>query len=610
LGSHGLDVPEAPRIIFPWTKKICRVCGNPLRIRRTKPRNVVSLAYGSFAVVERQGYCPLHPKLPVARSDALSRIVAPGAEYAYDVIAKIGLERFLQCRQEEEIQRELTRAYTIEVPVGTIGHLGRKFVAYFQLVHQQSIGPLRADMKSRGGYILHIDGTCEEGSRVLLVCMDSLSGQILQSRKIGSENTAEIKAVLKDMRRDWGVPLAIVHDLRQSLIHAAGTVFKGVPQFICHYHLAADVGEDILSGHVNRLRCLFRRTKMRPKLRLLMRSLKDLAVCEQSGEHVVTCILSEWSNAELQKHCTTEVAGGLVHGLAAWILSFSQQGEGYGFPFDLPYLNLYDRVVSVHGMLREVTAGCSSMKRGPLGALNRLKGILAPVISGKNANEIHGVVEDTRRDLKIFDRFRVALRICPKGGKKRKNDEGALNTLSSRRHKAVLARLRASLNRHAKSGLGSAKASKIVVDHLDKYWHLLFGHVLRKSGRRIVVPRTNNVEESFFRIVKRQCRRLHGRGSLTRDIDCMLPAVPLVLNLRNPNYTKTVYGGAEVEKIAQAFSAVDPDDVSDLLRCWRQEKLSIALPQKLAGLTDLPGKLQRFASMMITQLHADPNADT
>src|SRR3972149_1776046 len=84
----------------------------------------------------------------------------------------------------------------------------------------------------------------------------------------------------------------------------------------------------------------------------------------------------------------------------------------------------------------------------------------------------------------------------------------------------VLARLRASLNRNAKSGLASAKPSKIVVNHLDKYWHLLFGHVLRKRGRRIVVPRTNNVEESFFRIVKRQCRRLHGRGSLAPDIDC------------------------------------------------------------------------------------------
>ena len=82
-------------------------------------------------------------------------------------------------------------------------------------------------MRHRGGYILHIDGTCEEASRVLLVCLDSLSGQVLESRKISSENVEEVEQVLRDVRRDWGFPLAIVHDLRKSLITAAGKVFSG-----------------------------------------------------------------------------------------------------------------------------------------------------------------------------------------------------------------------------------------------------------------------------------------------------------------------------------------------------------------------------------------------
>ena len=88
----------------------------------------------------------------------------------------------------------------------------------------------------------------------------------------------------------------------------------------------------------------------------------------------------------------------------------------------------------------------------------------------------------------------------------------------------------------------------------------------------------------------------------------MLPAVPLVLNLRNANYCGVVYGGADVEKIAQAFSAVDPDDASELLQRWRQEKLSIALPQKLARLKDLPRRVARFAAMVITQLQTKPDA--
>jgi hypothetical protein len=34
-----------------------------------------------------------------------------------------------------------------------------------------------------------------------------------------------VTQVLQDVRRDWGVPLAIVHDLRKSLITAVENVF-------------------------------------------------------------------------------------------------------------------------------------------------------------------------------------------------------------------------------------------------------------------------------------------------------------------------------------------------------------------------------------------------
>ncbi len=328
---------------------------------------------------------------------------------------------------------ELSRGHGLEIPPSTIGHLARKFVAYFQIVHRQSIGVLRADMNTRGGYILHVDGTCEEGSGVVLVCMDSLSGQILESRKIGSENADEIRSVLKDVRRDWGMPLAVVHDLRKAFITVVGKVFRGVPQFVCHYHLAADVGADILSAHVDRLRRLFRRTKVRPKLRQLVRSLKDFAVGAESGEHIVSSVLDQHSRALLEGYCTPEAAKGVVHGLASWILAFSNDGEGYGFPFDMPYLNLYERILEVHHMLSQAAKNCPGGKRGPLGAFNRLKDTLDTVVTGKHARELREIVADTSRDRRIFDRFRAALRVCPKGGKRRRNDQGAPKTMALRR---------------------------------------------------------------------------------------------------------------------------------------------------------------------------------
>lgn len=593
-----------PRFTFSWEQEACEKCGEPLLVRRTqwRQREIKSIAYGAFLAVERQGYCPRHPELAPARSQQLRRIVAPGSEYAYDVLARIGVARFLECRQITEMQMELSRFYGLDVPPSTIGHLARKFVAYFQLVHRQSIGALRTDMKIRGGYILHVDGTCEEGSGVMLVCMDSLSGQVLESRKIGSENTEEIRTVLEDVRRDWGSPLANVHDLRKSLISAVAEVFKATPQFICHYHLAADVGKDILSGHVDRLRRVFRRTKVRPKLRQIIRSLKEFAVLPQSGEHILSSVLAQRSRRVLREHCTPEAARGLVHGLASWILAFSNDGEGYGFPFDVPQLNLYERILEVHRMLPQVAVSMSA-KQDPLRPISRLKETLDVVVKGEHTDELRQIVADTKRDRRIFERFRAALRICPKGGKERRNDQGAPKSLNAKRHKELLQKLRASLARRARqSNHPAAAACTIIVQHLDKYWDLLFGHALRSRGRKIVAPRTNNIEEGLFRVVKQQCRRLHGRGRLSRDIDSMPPATPLVLNLQNASYCKTVYGGTDPERIAEVFSSVTPEAAMDLLGSWRREKLTTSLPDKLGADKHLPRRVKSFTRLLLAEL--------
>ena len=138
--------------------------------------------------------------------------------------------------------------------------------------------------------------------------------------------------------------------------------------------------------------------------------------------------------------------------------------------------------------------------------------------------------------------------------------------------------------------------------HLDKYWDYLFGHVLKKRPEKIVVPRTNNIEESLFRTIKRQCRRLHGRGHVCRDLEDMLEAAPLVLNLRNASYCKTVYGGSDFQEIADRFSAVDPSVPAQLLKSWRQEKVLVRLPRKFERLASLPGRLAPFIGIAFKEL--------
>jgi hypothetical protein len=146
--ERGLAVP---RFTFSWEEQGCPKCQQPLRVRVTRPRSVSTVLYGKFLAVERQGYCPAHADLPAARSRQLSRIVAPGCNMGYDLIARVGLARFLECRQCEEIQVELSRQAGLVVSVRTISELSQKFVAYVQAVHRESSQLLRREMRNRGG---------------------------------------------------------------------------------------------------------------------------------------------------------------------------------------------------------------------------------------------------------------------------------------------------------------------------------------------------------------------------------------------------------------------------------------------------------------------------
>ena len=544
-----------------------------------------------MVALEKSGYCPQHPDHPEVRSRELASLVPEGCNHAYDLIVRVGTAHRLEHRQYGEIKTDLSARFGLEIPVRTLGNLAREFIAYVQVVHRESVPLLRRDIASRGGYVLHVDGTCEEGSRVLLVCMDSVSGQVLDSTKIGSENTAEVVAALTAVRDDWGTPLATVNDLQRALLAAVQEVFPETPHFVCHFHLAADVGKDILGDGVARLRQLFRDVKLRPKLRSLGRSLEAFAT-DPDGTHVVAGLL-DGDHLPAGTVLREETGLGVVQGLVSWILAFKRSGDGYGFPFDIDYLALYERVVAVDELVTEVRSSARSATSRVATYLDDLQKTLAAVLDGEHSAEFASVVAQIRRDRKVFDAFRQRLRICPKGGKRRRNDEGSPQVLAPLTHKTILGNFRLSLATRARTKSATAKACRIVLTHLDKYWPYLFGHRL-PSAHGIVVPRTNNLEEQEFRKVKRGCRRLHGRGRLRRDVNEMPAGAMLLQNLRHADYRKTVYEGQTEEDMARRFSQVDRTQVLQVMKAWKEESATTRLPRKLERMTDLPSRLATF----------------
>jgi hypothetical protein len=282
---------------------------------------------------------------------------------------------------------------------------------------------------------------------------------------------------------------------------------------------------------------------------------------------------------------------GVVHGLVCWILAYSRAGGGYGFPFDLPWLDLYERVVAVHDLLSGIRRSWPTKAGRVTDGFRRLHQILDTVVRGEPAADFARVVAEIRRDKKIFDDFRHALRICPKKGKHRRNDEGAPATLSPAKHQLILKHYRSALEGRMKRDEGAVPACRIVITHLDKYWPYLFGHRLKDKPREITAPRTNNIEEREFRKIKHGCRRLHGRGRLTRDVNEMPAGIMLLQNLKNTEYVKTVYGGPGEDRIATRFCTVDPALPAQVMQSWKKDRSTTRLPRKLERLKDLPSRL-------------------
>jgi hypothetical protein len=83
---------------------------------------------------------------------------------------------------------------------------------------------------------------------MLMSSLDSLSEIVLGNVKVPSEKTEQIVPFLEEIKRRFGVPLAVVHDMGRGILAAVQRVFPGVPDFVCHFHFLRDVGKDLLEA--------------------------------------------------------------------------------------------------------------------------------------------------------------------------------------------------------------------------------------------------------------------------------------------------------------------------------------------------------------------------
>ena len=161
--------PQPPVVHFAPERDACP-CGGWLGVKKTREKTVLSLT-GPFIAHETICECTLCSQTFV--SDALPRLVQSRCNVAYDILIFVGRALFQRYRNIEEVRIELL-AHNVRISASEIGYLGRKFIMYLAIAHDQATPRIRQAMNLAGGYVLHLDATHDGDAPVLMTGMDGL----------------------------------------------------------------------------------------------------------------------------------------------------------------------------------------------------------------------------------------------------------------------------------------------------------------------------------------------------------------------------------------------------------------------------------------------------
>ncbi len=208
-------------------------------------KRAATLAIGDFIAHETVYYCPKCRR--VFHSTELRTLIPEYCNFGYDIIVFIGESLFLRCRNYQEIRLELLKRNVV-ISESEIAFEAKKFVLYLGLLHKAVQRKIKKHMKINGGYILHLDGTCDGGSPHLMSVLDGITEIVLDNKKLPSENAEDLISFLKSIKKAYEVPLAVVGDMGKGIAAAVKAVFKNVSAFICHYHFLGGRREDAFWG--------------------------------------------------------------------------------------------------------------------------------------------------------------------------------------------------------------------------------------------------------------------------------------------------------------------------------------------------------------------------
>ena len=347
LNFDKLSIKFASEVSF------CPICQKKTNILKTQSKICYSYRFGRFILTQRISYCKEHKYLVDSNniikyySGLVGEIVCDDYKISFDLVVKIGLLRYRNHMQLNEIKNYLKYDYaSIDLPISTIGLISKRFLEFCKILHQKYEYKIKAEILSNGGYTLHFDGTCEKQSRVIVfVVKDSISGHVLSSVKVKGESIDEIKPVIEQVVQKYGKPLLTQSDLKPGFKTCMDKIFdKKVLHIFCNYHFLRSFDE-YFKEYYQVIKKQIASCRLKSALSTLAASIK----CETDNNLIKLKFakLSDIKKYYEKNRNVVHIYSLVLHACIMWILKFKTDSTGKGFPFDLPYLDLYIRLIKI-----------------------------------------------------------------------------------------------------------------------------------------------------------------------------------------------------------------------------------------------------------------------
>jgi len=391
-------------------------------------------------------------------------------------------------------------------------------------------------------------------SDVSFILKDSRSGHILISEMIASESRKAILPLLKIAGFKFGIPLASISDLKPGFKSISEEAFdKKAPHKFCDYHFLRTFKADFTGEHAFIKSRLTKSWQIKVGLEALLKTAnqatdeqkrspyKKLKDIEQYWEH---------THCVLETYCRT----------LDWILNFKKASSGKGVPFDLPYLDLYERLVRGKKLIDKIFVDV---------ALNEHYVKFTASIDRMNncshwGTEFRQNISFLRYARKWFTKLRGALMMGTL--QEAKDPLAPLSKqykLTVEEAKAIPGNIEKYLTQ-IQSEIASCKDPKRLNilkrfhSQTDKYKENLKLPVLLitilGTITTFIPTRTNNSLESFFRLIKVIIRRTTGRSKLTKEFGSVGALLPFYVYMKDHPTFKEIFDNEQ--RIINEFSTL------------------------------------------------------